>query len=61
MRVSALVRSDTNFILELAMTTAGRLDLSAWFTEAGSTHVAMKATGVYWKQVGTSSKKSQNR
>src|SRR5215213_7655034 len=32
-------------------TTAGLLTLSAWLTERGCTHVAMEATGVYWKPV----------
>ena len=32
-------------------TTAGLLALLAWLTEAGYTHVAMEATGVYWKPV----------
>jgi len=32
-------------------TTAGLLDLLAWLTECGCTHVAMEATGVYWKPV----------
>ena len=27
------------------------LELAAWLTEAGCTHVAMEATGVYWKPV----------
>ena len=36
---------------EFATTTAGLLELSAWLTEAGCTHVAMEATGVYWKPV----------
>lgn len=31
--------------------TAGLLDLRAWLTEQGCTHVAMEATGVYWKPV----------
>ena len=34
---------------EFATTTAGLLALSAWLTETGCTHVAMEATGVYWK------------
>jgi transposase len=34
-----------------ATTTAGLLALSAWLTENGCTHVAMEATGVYWKPV----------
>lgn len=32
-------------------TTAGLLALSAWLAESGCTHVAMEATGVYWKPV----------
>ena len=32
-------------------TTPGLLSLSAWLTENGCTHVAMEATGVYWKPV----------
>ena len=36
---------------EFSTTTAGLFDLSAWLTEAGCTHVAMEATGVYWKPV----------
>jgi transposase len=32
-------------------TTPGLLALSAWLTECGCTHVAMEATGVYWKPV----------
>ena len=35
----------------VATTTAGLLELAAWLTEAGCTHVAMEATGVYWKPV----------
>ena len=36
---------------EFATTTAGLVDLAAWLSEAGCTHVAMEATGVYWKPV----------
>ena len=36
---------------EFATTTAGLLALAAWLTEADCTHVAMEATGVYWKPV----------
>ena len=36
---------------EFATTTAGLLDLAAWLSEAGCTHVAMEVTGVYWKPV----------
>lgn len=32
-------------------TTPGLLALSAWLAENGCTHVAMEATGVYWKPV----------
>jgi transposase len=32
-------------------TTAGLLALSAWLAERGCTHVAMEATGVYWRPV----------
>ena len=31
--------------------TPGLLALSAWLAEHGCTHVAMEATGVYWKPV----------
>jgi transposase len=34
-----------------ATTTAGLLDLSAWLSAQGVTHIAMEATGVYWKPV----------
>ncbi len=34
-----------------ATTTAGLLDLLAWLTERRCSHVAMEATGVYWKPV----------
>src|ERR1700733_7728143 len=33
-------------------TTRGLVDLSTWLSEAKVTHVAMEATGVYWKPVG---------
>jgi len=34
-----------------AATTAGLLALGAWLRQHGCTHVAMEATGVYWKPV----------
>jgi transposase len=34
-----------------ATTTAGLLDLLGWLTERRCSHVAMEATGVYWKPV----------
>ena len=53
-RVSARVRvaagrTVTTEHREYATTTAGLLESAAWLTEAGCTHVAMEATGVYWK------------
>ena len=44
-------RTATTEHREFATTTAGLLDLAAWLTETGCTHVAMEATGVYWKPV----------
>ena len=35
----------------VAATTAGLLELADWLVAAGCTHVAMEATGVYWKPV----------
>ena len=35
----------------VATTTAGLLELAEWLEAAGCTHVAMEATGVYWKPV----------
>src|SRR5262249_25423056 len=32
-------------------TTRGLIELGDWLEEAGCTHVAMEATGVYWKPV----------
>jgi transposase len=32
-------------------TTKGLLELSSWLQEKGCTHVAMEATGIYWKPV----------
>src|SRR3954447_15284764 len=34
-----------------ATTTASLLELAAWLAENGCTHVAMEATGVYWRPV----------
>jgi hypothetical protein len=34
-----------------ATTTAGLIELGEWLQENGCTHVAMEATGVYWKPV----------
>src|SRR5438477_10062132 len=38
-------------IAEFSTTTAGLLALADWLKEHHSTHVAMEATGVYWKPV----------
>jgi transposase len=35
----------------VAATTRGLLELDAWLAAHGCTHVAMEATGVYWKPV----------
>ena len=35
----------------VSATTRGLLELADWLTAAGCTHVAMEATGVYWKPV----------
>ena len=55
-RVNACVRvaagrTVTTEHREFATTTSGLLELVAWLTEAGCTHVAMEATGVFWKPV----------
>jgi transposase len=41
----------TREVRTFGTTTAGLLDLSAWLSEQGVTHIAMEATGVYWKPV----------
>ena len=38
-------------VRSFATTTQGLLTLSEWLTSHGCTHVAMEATGVYWKPV----------
>ena len=45
---AGLVRTE---IRSFATTTPGLLALSAWLGEHGCTHVAMEATGIYWKPV----------
>src|SRR5208283_1392195 len=37
--------------MKLGIETQGLLALSAWLAEAKVTHVAMEATGIYWKPV----------
>ena len=41
----------TTEVRTFGTTTAELLRLSAWLAESGCTHVAMEATGVYWKPV----------
>src|SRR5438094_8118063 len=41
----------TTEVKTFAATTAGLLALADWLAENGGTHVAMEATGVYWKPV----------
>jgi transposase len=44
--------SDTSHVVRtFATTTADLIELSEWLEENGCTHVAMEATGVYWKPV----------
>jgi transposase len=38
-------------VRRFATTTAGLLELADWLQQAGCTHVAMEATGIYWKPV----------
>ena len=50
----ARIVSDREVIKDIASfgtTTEALLRLSDWLTERGCTHVAMEATGVYWKPV----------
>ena len=50
MRIAAgaTVRYDHRTV---STSTRGLLDLAEWLTDHGCTHVAMEATGVYWKPV----------
>ena len=41
----------TREVRSFETTTSGLLLLLVWMTEMGCTHVAMEATGVYWKPV----------
>ncbi|HSW33946.1 MAG TPA: IS110 family transposase [Steroidobacteraceae bacterium] len=41
----------THELRTFAMTTRGLLALQDWLTASGCTHVALEATGVYWKPV----------
>ena len=44
-------RQATHEIERFATTTQGLLELRAWLESHGCTHVAMEATGAYWKPV----------
>jgi transposase len=41
----------SRLVRTFATTTAGLIELGEWLEENGCTHVAMEATGVYWKPV----------
>src|SRR5262249_36559337 len=41
----------SHVVRTFATTTADLIELSEWLEENGCTHVAMEATGVYWKPV----------
>ncbi|TMA26744.1 MAG: IS110 family transposase, partial [Deltaproteobacteria bacterium] len=44
-------RQATHEVQRFATTTRGLLELRAWLESQGCTHVAMEATGAYWKPV----------
>jgi transposase len=46
--VSTPVRQE---VRSFRTTTSGLLDLAEWLNSCGCTHIAMEATGVYWKPV----------
>jgi transposase len=47
-----VIRGKTTYeVRRFATTTRGLLELADWLEQAGCTHVAMEATGVYWKPV----------
>ena len=51
---SVRIATENKLITEVrtfSTTTSGLLKLSDWLSESGCTHVAMEATGVYWKPV----------
>jgi transposase len=47
----AAANEASHLVRTFATTTAGLIELSEWLEESGCTHVAMEATGVYWKPV----------
>src|SRR4051812_28148239 len=44
-------RSGASTARQFSTTTAGLGVVAGWLADAGVTHVAMEATGVYWKPV----------
>jgi len=50
LRVVSGGKVDTN-VRTFETTTAGLIALSEWLAEKGCTHIAMEATGIYWKPV----------
>ena len=51
LRAQRFLRRLFSGLSPVATTTAGLLELAEWLETAGCTHVAMEATGVYWKPV----------
>jgi transposase len=50
-RVRCVSEPPHDEVRSFATTTSALLELSEWLTEQAVTHVAMEATGVYWKPV----------
>lgn len=50
-RVRCVSEPPHDEVRSFATTTSALLELNDWLTEHGCTHVAMEATGVYWKPV----------
>ena len=56
----ALGATVTREVRMFETTTSGLLLSLAWLTELGCTHVAMEATGVYWKPAATVPRRSEH-
>src|SRR5215470_3585697 len=51
-RLRLVIRGKATYeVRRFATTTRGLIELADWLGHAGCTHVAMEATGVYWKPV----------
>jgi transposase len=50
LRVASGGKVDTD-VRTFETTTAGLIALAEWLAENGCTHIAMEATGIYWKPV----------